>query len=207
MTAVSLSALAGLFAVWLLTLNLVLGLLLSVQYNPLKRWPHQRINYFAVHNWTAYLALALVGVHIVLLPFSSTAGWGWGEAFWPAHAPQQAMDNVLGALSAYLLVIVVSTSYLRRRMGRTSWKIVHYASFACAALFFWHGAVLDPTLTNAPINYLDPEKLGILFCAAVAVVATGMRMRVFLRRRGAGRASAKDLSHWDTPSPTEWAEG
>ncbi len=206
MTAVSASALLGLIAVWLLSLNILLGLLLSVQYNPLKRWPYQRINYFAVHNWTGYIALALVVGHVVLLPFSTTAGWSWGDAFWPAHAPQQATDNVLGAVSFYLLAVVVLTSYLRRRMGRKSWKVVHYASYLCAVLFFWHGAVLDPELTNQPINYLDPEKTGILFCAAVVLVTTGMRVRTFFRKRARGRA-AKDLAHWDAPSPTEWAQG
>ncbi len=206
MTAVSVSALAGLFAVWLLTLNLLLGLLLSVRYNPLKRWPYQRINYFTVHNWTGYVALALVGVHIVLLPFSSTAGWSWGDAFWPAHVSQQPFDNVVGALSFYLLFIVVLTSWLRRRMGRKSWKLVHYASYACAVLFFWHGAVVDPKMANGPINYLDPEKTGILFCAAVTVVATWMRVRVFMRKWARGRAK-RDVSHWDAPSPTEFVEG
>ena len=47
---VAISAQLGLFAVWLLTLNLLLGMLLSAQYNPLKRWPHRRINYFTLHN-------------------------------------------------------------------------------------------------------------------------------------------------------------
>ncbi len=206
MTAVSLSALLGLFAVWLLTLNLLMGLLLSVQYNPYKRWPHQRINYFALHNWTGYIALALVVGHIVLLPFSTTAGWSWVDAFWPSRAPQQPVDNLLGAISFYLLAVVVVTSYLRRKMGRKSWKLVHYASYACAALFFWHGAVLDPKLTDQPINYLDPEKLGIVVCGIVAVVATAVRVRAFLRKRSHGKAS-KDLSHWEAPSPTEWVEG
>jgi len=206
MTAVSLSALLGLFAAWLLTLNLLMGLLLSVQYNPYRRWPYQRINYFAIHNWTGYIALALVVGHIVLLPFSSTAGWSWADAFWPARAPQQATENVLGAISFYLLVVVVLTSYLRRRMGRRSWKLVHYASYGCAALFFWHGAVLDPKLTNQPINYLDPEKLGIVVLVLVSLAATVMRVRSFLQKRARGKAK-KDLSHWESPSPTEWAEG
>ncbi len=206
MTAVSASALLGLFAVWVLTLNLLLGLLLSVRYNPLKRWPHQRINYFAVHNWTGYIALALVAGHVALIPLSSTAGWSWGDALWPAHAPQQAGANVLGAISFYLLVVVVLTSYLRRRMGRKSWKLVHFASYACVALFLWHGAVLDPKLLNRPINYLDPEKLGILFCGAVSVAATWVRLRAFLRKRRSGRV-AQVLAHWDEPSPTEFVEG
>ena len=199
---VAISAQLGLFAIWLLTLNILLGLLLGVQYNPFKRWPHKRINYFTVHNWTGYIALVLSIAHAVILPFSPTAGWTWGDVWWPSHAPQQALMNVLGALSLYLLAVVVITSYVRRKMGRKVWKAVHYASYACAVLFMIHGAFLDPKLLDRPINFIDPEKLSIVACAAVTLWATWARTQVALRKRAAHRA--KSLEHWDEPSPVEW---
>ena len=61
-------------------------------------------------------------------------------------------------------------------------------------------------LLNRPVNYLDPEKLGILFCGAVSVAATWVRLRAFLRKRRSGRV-AQVLAHWDEPSPTEFVEG
>ncbi len=200
---VSISAQLGLFAIWLLTANILLGLLLGVQYNPFKRWPHKRINYFTFHNWTGYIALVLSFAHAVLLPFSPTAGWSWADVWWPVHAPQQPLMNVLGALSLYLLAVVVVTSYVRRKMGRKVWKAVHYSSYACAILFIVHGAFLDPKLTNQPINFIDPEKLSIVICAAVTLWATWARTRVALRKRAAHKA--KSLAHWDDPSPVEWA--
>src|ERR1700752_391050 len=50
---------SGLCAICLLTLNILLGLLLSVKYNPVRRWPHRRINTVRLHNWTGYTALAV----------------------------------------------------------------------------------------------------------------------------------------------------
>ncbi|MGD8319856.1 MAG: ferric reductase-like transmembrane domain-containing protein [Gemmatimonadota bacterium] len=205
MDVVAISAQLGLFAIWLLTLNVALGLLLSSQYNPLKRWPHKRINYFAVHNWAGYIALALTVAHAAILPLSSTAGWVWRDVLWPSGAPQQATANVWGAISMYLLAVVVVTSYVRRKMGRGAWKAVHYASFVCAILFVLHGAVLDPKLENRPINYFDPEKASIVLCAAVMIWGTWLRARWALRRRA--RRREKDLRHWDAPSPVEWSEG
>ena len=59
MSLLELSSDVGLVAVWLLSLNLALGLLLGLRYNPWKHWPHRRFNYFRIHNWTGYVALVL----------------------------------------------------------------------------------------------------------------------------------------------------
>ncbi len=204
MTAIELSAQLGLFAVWLLTFNIVLGLLLSVHYNPLKRWPHRRINYFTFHNWTGYIALGLTAAHVVVIPFSTTAGWTWLDALWPQRAPQQALENVLGALGLYVLTVVVATSYLRRRVGRSTWKLVHYASYVSAVLFYIHGIFLDPKLQNRPVDWFDAEKVSVWACLLLVTGASILRLRWSLRRRAAGRA--KDQRHWDAPVPAEWIE-
>ena len=50
MTAIDLSSFAGLTAMVLLTLNVVLGILVSRNYNPRKRWPFRKIPLFRIHN-------------------------------------------------------------------------------------------------------------------------------------------------------------
>ena len=205
MTVVSISAQLGLLAAWLLTLNVVLGLLLSVHYNPLKRWPYKRINYFTFHNWTGYVALALSAAHALLLPLSATAGWVWKDVLWPSAVPLQPTLNILGALALYMLLLVVVTSWVRRRIGRKVWKTVHWVAYACAMLFYVHGLFVDQRLTGDPVNLLDTEKLSIVGCFALVAWATWMRLRWELRRRNVGKA-AKVEEHWDAPVPTEWAE-
>ena len=59
-TAIDISSWFGLGAFTLLTLNILLGLLLSTKYNPVRRWPHRRVDTVTLHNWTGYLALALL---------------------------------------------------------------------------------------------------------------------------------------------------
>jgi DMSO/TMAO reductase YedYZ heme-binding membrane subunit len=203
MTAIEISAQTGLFAVWLLTANILMGLLLSVRYNPVRQWPHKRVNYFTLHNWTGYVALALAVLHAAVLPFSATAEWSWLQVFWPAGTSQELM-NLVGAVSLYLLAIVVITSYIRRTVGRKAWKAVHYAGYASAALFYLHGIMLDPKLQNRPVDWLDAEKLSIELCVVIVLVATVWRVRIALDRRARGRTPAT-LSNWDEPVPTEWA--
>jgi predicted ferric reductase len=73
MTAIELSSYFGLAAMTLLTLNILIGLVMSVKYNPVRNWPHRRVNTFKIHNWTAYIALSIAAIHPVILLFSSTA--------------------------------------------------------------------------------------------------------------------------------------
>jgi hypothetical protein len=46
MTTLDLSSYVGLSALYPLTVNLLLGLLLSVRYSPWRQWPHRRVNCF-----------------------------------------------------------------------------------------------------------------------------------------------------------------
>jgi predicted ferric reductase len=203
LNAIELSAQAGLFAIWLLTANIVMGLLLSVRYNPLRQWPHRRINYFTLHNWTGYIALAIAIFHAVVLPFSATANWQWTQVLWPAGTSQATM-NIVGAISLYLLIVVVVTSYVRRSIGRKTWKAIHYAGYASAALFYLHGLMLDPKLQNRPVDWIDAEKVSIEACILLVVIGTVLRVRWSLQKRAHGRV--RPIANWQEPVPTEWTE-
>ena len=62
-----LSAYVGLVAVAAVTLNMVLGTMMAFRYSPVRSWPHRRFNYFRLHNWLGYIALAASLLHPALL--------------------------------------------------------------------------------------------------------------------------------------------
>jgi sulfoxide reductase heme-binding subunit YedZ len=177
MTAIELSSYFGLAAMTLLTLNILIGLVMSVKYNPVRSWPHRRINTFKIHNWTAYIALAIAAIHPVIILFSSTAKFTLLDILYPVHAPKQPWINVLGALALYALSFVVLTSYFRRELGRRTWKTLHFTAYGVAALFFVHGILTDPNLKDAPIDFLDGEKIYVELCLLLVIVAGGYRVR------------------------------
>src|ERR1700684_3907824 len=113
MTALDLSADVGLVAVFLATANICLGLLIAVRYSPRRLWPHRRINIFALHNWTAYVLMASVLTHPILLLFSTKPRWRLLDLALPVWSPVQPIENTVGAVGAYLLVVVLVTSYFR----------------------------------------------------------------------------------------------
>ncbi len=186
-----LSSDAGLAAAFLLTGNLLLGLLLGVRYNPWRRWPHRRINYARIHDWTGYVALAVTGLHVVLLWAAREPGFGLAQVLWPLASPKQPVINTLGAAALYVLVVVVVTAYFRRRMPRHTWKLIHLSAYAVAALFLVHGVLSDQTLKNRSVDYLDGEKVAIEACGLALVLATGARIRHELRRRARARTPAQ----------------
>jgi DMSO/TMAO reductase YedYZ heme-binding membrane subunit len=194
MTAIDVSGTIALGAVGLLTLNLLLGLLLSVGYNPTRRWPRRHLKLFTFHNWTGYVALAAVMLHAGALLFSTAPAFRLIDVLYPVHSPVQPFSNNLGALGFYLVAIVVLTSLKRVRsaLGRHRWKTIHYATYAAAGVFFTHGIIADPLLQNRPIDFIDAEKLYVELCAVAVVAATIWRINHRRSTRREARGGMRD---------------
>lgn len=187
MSAVDVSGTIALVAIGLLTLNLLLGLLMSVGYNPMRQWPRQRVKLFTFHNWTGYFAFAAVVLHAGTLLFSSDPRFRLFDVLVPIHSPVQPFSNNLGAVGFYLVAIVVVTSLKRARsaLGRHRWKAIHYTTYAAAAVFFVHGVIADPELKGRPVDWLDAEKVYVQLCAVAVLGAIAWRVR---HRRAIRRA-------------------
>jgi methionine sulfoxide reductase heme-binding subunit len=187
-SAVDLSGTIALGAIGLLTVNLLLGLLLSVGYNPARQWPRQRVKLFTFHNWTGYAALAAVVLHAGTLLFSSDPRFRIADVLAPIRSPVQPFSNTIGALGFYLVTIVVVTSLkdVRSALGRHRWKALHYTTYAAAAVFFVHGVIADPQLKGRPVDVIDAEKVYVELCALAVVAAIVWRVR---HRRAMRRAA------------------
>jgi sulfoxide reductase heme-binding subunit YedZ len=200
MTAVDVSGTIALGAVGLLTLNLLLGLLLSVGYNPTRQWPRQRFKLFTFHNWTGYIAFAAIVLHAGALLFSTDPKFRLYDILVPIESPVQPFSNNLGALGFYLVTIVVVTSLKRVRtaLGRHWWKIVHYTTYGAAVVFFTHGIIADPRLQNRPVDFIDAEKVYVELCAVAVAGATIWRVN---HRRTVRRAARVNSATPQRPTP------
>ena len=193
MDPIELSNYAGLGAIGLLTFNILIGLLLATKYNPVRRWPHRRTNTVKIHNVTGWAALVLVLVHPALLLMPNRVDFRVIDMFYPMNAPKQPWINTMGAAAAYLLIVVVATSYFRFQMGRLWWKRIHFATYALFPLYAVHAILTDPALKDRSIDYLDGEKVYDELCILVVVVALTARMRWQVRQPPA-RVHRKRLS-------------
>ncbi len=177
MDPIELSNYAGLGAIGALTLNILIGLMLSIKYNPVRRWPHKRVNTVKLHNFTGWTALVLVLVHPALLLLPNRVDFALIDLLYPINAPKQPLVNTFGAGAAYLLLIVVITSYFRFELGRKWWKRIHFTTYALFPLYAIHSILTEPALKDQPIDYLDGEKVFVELCVLAIVIAIGARVR------------------------------
>jgi sulfoxide reductase heme-binding subunit YedZ len=182
MTVLDLCSYLGLGAAGAATVNLLLGMLMSMRYSPVRSWPHRRINVFALHQWTAYLTVALTVTHPIVLLFQSKQVFRVVDFFWPLHSPLQPMLNTVGAAAAYLVLLVVGSSLMRFRIGRPAWRRLHYLAFPMMVLLFIHSILTDPELSDGHPDLLDGGKVFLEIACAISVAA--VIVRYWQRGRG-----------------------
>ena len=189
MTLLDLCSYIGLGAVGAVTLNLLLGMMMSLRYSPVRHWPHRRINVFALHQWTAYIAVFLTLTHPAVLLFLKTPRFAIMDVLFPIHSYLQPKINLVGAAGLYLIVLVFASSLLRTRLGRPLWRNLHYLVFPAAALIFVHSILTDPNLQDGHPDLLDGGKVFIEIAALLSLAAIAVRVGL----RGRGLRAAREL--------------
>ena len=178
------SAVLGLFAASLLTLNILFGMLLATAYkrSPLYKKLPAKIKQWSlndIHNWTAYIALSLVVLHIVFLLLNTPTKFTLTDVLLPVNAPHQKLEVAFGTIALYALITAIVTTQkgIRKKMGFRLWKNIHLISYGTALLFVIHGILLDPDLKDSPVDWLDGEKLVPEFCGIILIIAVVIRWR------------------------------
>ena len=184
------SATLGLCAMFFLTFNLLLGIIISTPYRRSALW--NRLPYFLkkvslvwLHNWTAYTALSVALTHPLLLLAAKATKFGVADVLLPFHAPQQQLWVSAGVLALYALILVIITTQkvIKQKMSFRTWKNVHLISYGTALLFLIHGLMMDPELKDRPPDLLDGEKLLCEVCILVLLAAVIARYAYFLKHR------------------------
>jgi predicted ferric reductase len=189
-SVLDLSAYVGLAAVGAVTINMLLGMLMAFRYSPVRSWPHRRFNYFRLHLWSGYVALAVGVLHPSILLLNKPTRFRAIDLIYPVHSPSQPLENTIGAIALYMVAIVVATSYARVQLGRRLWKAFHFTIYVAAAALFWHSIFTDPDLKNSPVDWFDGGKVFIEICVILIGTAGVLRWRHSVNKA----RKAKDIS-------------
>lgn len=181
-TLLDLCSYLGLGAVGAVAVNLLIGLSMAVRYSPVRLWPHRRIDLFALHRWTAYLALSLAVAHPAVLLLLHQPRFSLGQILWPIHSYLQPKLNLAGAVALYLLFVVLLSSLWRVQIGRRVWRNLHWLVYPAAALMLLHSFLTDPALKDGHPDLLDGGKVFIMLTALV--IALAGTARTALRQNG-----------------------
>ena len=189
---IDLSADAGLAAVGLATTNLCLGLLIATRYSPVKYWPHRQFNLFLVHRASAYATIAATVAHPLLLLLAWRVHFRVIDLLVPLWSPLQPIQNSLGAIALYLLLLVLGTSIYRLKIGRVWWRRSHWLVYPAALLLFIHGIFTDSELKTGRADLLDGEKVFVEACLLLIIAGAVVSFRL-RQKRFAAAASAASL--------------
>src|SRR5437763_9175376 len=132
-----LSRATGAVALVLLTVSVVLGILDSVRFSAGPRWPRFAID--SLHRDTSLLVIVLIVLHVVTSVLDGFAPIGLTDAVIPFATPYRPLWMGLGALSFDILVALVVTSLVRRRLGYRSWRAIHWLAYASWPIAILHG--------------------------------------------------------------------
>ena len=178
MDTIDIAGSIGLVVLLPLTVNILLGILISTSYKKTVLWQKlptkiKAIKLIDVHNYTAYIALALVMVHFLIIPLDPNSKFTYVHLIQPWSAPHQALFVTLGTISfvALMIVMITTQKVIKKKIGTKTWKNIHVISYGTALLFIVHGLVMDPLLKDRPIDFIDPEKLLVELCAIVLMIA------------------------------------
>jgi sulfoxide reductase heme-binding subunit YedZ len=126
----------GAVSLILLTLSVVLGVLGPLRFSA-PRWPRFTID--ALHRDVSLLVLAVLVLHIVTSVLDSFAPIKLIDAVLPLGSSYRPLWMGLGALAFDLLIALVLTSLLRRRLGHRAWRAIHWLAYASWPVAVLHG--------------------------------------------------------------------
>lgn len=162
---------AGVCAYVLLALGTALGLFQS-----LARGLGVRAGWALVelHQFIALIAAAFVALHLVTLALDPFLPFSLSNLLLPVGESYKPLATALGVLGLYALLVVLLSSWLRKRMSYAVWRGLHVTSFVVFALVTAHGLLVG-TDTH------QPWMKGIYFASmAVVIFLTGMRLILWL---------------------------
>ena len=184
METIEISGVLGMIAAVVLTLNICMGILMSINYRKLPLWKkipkkYQILKMVDLHEYTSYAVLFIVFLHIIILPLDPASGFSFSTIIWPANNLHQPIFVWLGysSLIALLLVIITSQNPIRKALGFRLWKNIHVISYLTSVLFIVHAIVMDPLLKDRAVDFIDAEKVFMELCGIVLLVAFYWRYR------------------------------
>lgn len=160
----------GAVAMLLLTVTVVLGVV-DVRRVSSEKWPRFVVD--ALHRNVALLAMVFLVVHILTTVLDSFVSIPLIDAVVPFVGSYRPFWLGLGAVAFDMLIAVVVTSLLRRRIGYASWRAVHWFAYASWPIAMAHGLGTGSDANASWLLVLSVVCLLAVLAALIVRVSTG----------------------------------
>jgi sulfoxide reductase heme-binding subunit YedZ len=175
----------GAVALILLTMSVCLGVLGPLRFSA-PRWPRFAVD--TLHRDVSLAGVVLTVLHVVTTVLDGFAPINLVDGLIPFLSPYRPIWLGLGTLSFDLILALVITSLVRRRLGYSAWRAVHWLAYVS-----WPIAVLHGLGTGTDTKQWWMLLLTVICIVAVVAVVLA-RINVVDRARGAIRTGAFALS-------------
>jgi len=154
----------GVVCLVLTTTVVLLGLLVSRQ----RRLPGlPRFGVVHLHRYLSLLAVGFVSVHILTAVVDSYVSISVAAAIIPFVSSYKPLWLGLGAVSLDLMAALIVTSLVRARIGRKTWRVVHWVAYAAWPVAVVHSIGTGPDLRHGPLLWLSVSSV----LAVIAAIA------------------------------------
>jgi methionine sulfoxide reductase heme-binding subunit len=157
----------GVVALLLLTAVMLLGILVNRQ-GRLPGLP--RFGATSLHRSVSLLAVAFVAVHVATAIADPFVSIGILASVVPFVSPYEPLWLGLGAVSLDVMLALIVTSLLRARIGRRTWRAVHWLAYVSWPVAFAHSIGSSTDMQRGWLLYLA--------IASAAAVAAALAWRV-----------------------------
>jgi sulfoxide reductase heme-binding subunit YedZ len=190
---------SGAASLVLLTATLVLGVV------DVGRWTSPRFPRFvtdALHRSVSLLVVVFLVLHVLTAVLDSFAPVRLADAVVPFASAYRPVWLGLGAAAFDLLLALVVTSLLRGRLGMRTWRVVHWAAYACWPLALVHGLGSGSDVRAGWLLWLSVGCAGAVALAVLARAGTAEAAGAALAWTfGALAVSALALAVWLPSGP------
>lgn len=158
----------GMVALVLMTAIIVLGVLGPLRVSS-DLWPRFAIR--TVHRDLSLLTLVVVAVHVIAIVGDSFVQVPLSAAVLPWGSSYSPFWTGIGALAFDLMIALVVTSLMRKRLGFRAWRFIHWFAYVSWPLAVAHG-IATGTDTKATWD------LGVtVVCIATVAIAVALRVQ------------------------------
>ena len=142
---------AALTAYLLFFVNIILGLGMKLKFldRLFARWRAA-----VLHQFTALLGVALVGLHIYSLLGDTYYTYTLKQLFIPFTAPYRAGWTAWGIVGFYGVLILTFSCYFRKYIGQNTWRIIHFVSFGLFWAIIFHAIKTGTDISSSWVQIM-----------------------------------------------------
>lgn len=174
---------AGITAYVLLAAATIWGLLTSSRL--LIRWVKPPVT-LELHRFLTFMGLGMAGLHGVALLFDQQFSFHIWDLLVPFVGPYRPLAVGLGAIGAYLAVLLTGSFYIRQHIGPKVWRMFHYSGFLAFVLITAHGLFAGSDRDSLWMQ------LTYLYASGAVLLLT--YIRIFIGRYSPARSTAQTPS-------------